>query len=137
MNFPSNWFFTIKNSRVAQLIGGVFVIIFFIALVIAGMGLLPILIIICLIVLAILFGSIRELAGSIVIGFLTKIYLTEVKTIFSFWTDSQSLKQTFDYIETIDTVQLIIILFFFIYTISIITGSIKIFNISVNSEHKK
>lgn len=124
---------SIKNSKTTRWVSGAIAVVLVALLIIAGIGLLPILLLMLLIGIVIYFGSIKELAESIVLGALLKMYIAEIKTILGFWTTSEGVEKTLNYIANTGAVNVIIVLFIFIFGVSALSGSIKLFNIRVNS----
>ena len=125
-----------KDNQLTQWVAGILTFIAIIASVIAGAGFLSIVLLAILVALVIYFGSIKELAASIVVGSLFKMYISEIKTLLGYWTDSLALKKTLDYIANNNGVLIIILIFIFVYTVSVLTGSVKLLNVNVSNKYE-
>ncbi len=86
--------------------------------------------------LAIFFGYIRELAGSLIFMFLHKLLETEILKIIKIWLNSPQLEQSIQYLNNLNEVKTFLLIFFIVFSINFLTKSIKIFNIDNSSEAK-
>lgn len=128
---------SLSDNKIVRGISIALVIIGLIVLVITGFGFLSTLFLFLLIALVIFFGSIRELAGSTVVAGLFKILFTELKSLLSiFFIENHKVLVLVDFFNQYSWFKLTLIIFFFIFLISFLTGSIKLFNVKNKNEAK-
>jgi multisubunit Na+/H+ antiporter MnhG subunit len=107
--------------------------------ILVSLGFVSALLAFVVVAIIIIFGSLRELAGSIIIVFLTKMLLSDIRELIGIWIASPRLNKLYFYIESTGYVKLVFILFLGVFIISFLTGLVKVFNIKVenkNSENK-
>ncbi|MFZ4632113.1 MAG: hypothetical protein ACOYL8_02815 [Patescibacteria group bacterium] len=126
-------FNSFRRNETAQIIGGVITAIFLLSLAVTGFSFLYALLVILLFAVVILIGALNELFGSIVICFLLKILLPEIKQLTVIWFTSPKINQMFGYIENISYAKLILIIFLAIFTLSFVTKSIKLFHVNAGN----
>ncbi|MCF7900577.1 hypothetical protein K9K77_03640 [Candidatus Babeliales bacterium] len=129
----------LQESRLAKIIASIITIVLLVILIIAGFGILSAFVTIFLIGVIIYFGSLKELAGSVLVVVLLKMFLDDIHALIGIWTNNSKVNDLFVYIGNYSHVKLILMLFLGVFTISFITGSIKIcsFKIDNNKEDKK
>lgn len=98
--------------------------------VITGLGMLSAIVSAILLVVIIYFGGIGELAGSVVVVVLTKMLLSEITQLIGIFFSHPKLDQLFAFISSTGYIQLIFIFFWFIYTMSVVTGSVQLFHVT-------
>ena len=131
-----NFFQSLKDNKVVQIIASVLVVVLLVVLIVAGFGFFITLFTIIILGIAIYFGALRELAGSIIVVFLTKTLMAEIKEVLNIWMDYPKLDQFFAFVESTGYIKLILVFFLFIFVIGFVTGSIKLFNITAKNEVK-
>jgi len=112
-------------------------IVILVASLIAGFGILASLLAGVLVVIIIYFGSLMELAGSIVVGCLLKTFSAEIHSFAGVWWTGESSKRFFDQVNGVGYFNLIAVIFFFAYTLSFLTGRVKLFNVKVETSVAK
>lgn len=132
----NNFFRSLIKDETAQFIGGVIAFIGLVILIIVGLGFFSALLTIVIIGLVIYFGSIKEMAGSIIVIFLTKLLMTEIKSLVGIWISSPKLDQLYSFITSTGYIKLTLLLFLTIFIIRFLTGSIRLFSINVNSQNR-
>ena len=130
-------FNSLKRSKTAQIIGGAIVTAVIVISAIAGFGFLYAFFIVLLFAIVVLFGALNELFGSIIICFLLKILLPEIKRLVEIWLVSPKINQLFAYIESISYIKLILMIFLAVFTLSFVTKSIGLFHVNVKSTVEK
>ncbi|MFZ2310054.1 MAG: hypothetical protein WAW11_00730 [Patescibacteria group bacterium] len=131
----NNFFKSLIKDEMAQLIGGIVAFIGLVILIIIGLGFFSALLTVVILGLVIYFGSIKEMAGSIIVVFLAKLLMTEIKSLTGIWISAPKIDQLYSFIESTGYIKLTLLLFLVVFIIRFLTGSIKLFNISVNCQN--
>lgn len=127
---------SIANSKITKLIIGICIVALVAFLIYSGIGFIAA----CLAVLAILFGiflgGIREVVGSIIIAGILNTVKTDLTNLINIWTDNPKLLNTINYLSDLDFMKCAFIIFFIAYTISFLTGSVKLLNVSNHNSNE-
>ena len=115
---------------------GVVAIIAVIAGLIAGIGIIGALVMGILVGIVIFFGSVKELASSIVIGSLLKFFFADIKAFTMVWWTGPKAEQFFTLVQKFGYMKIIIMIFFFAYTLSFFTSRIQIFTLRLGGTIK-
>ncbi|MDA2921902.1 hypothetical protein MYX07_01405 [Patescibacteria group bacterium AH-259-L07] len=128
----------IRYSRTAQIIGAIVLVVLIIVLAPFAMGIVATLGLLVLIAIVIYFGSLRELAGSVVVVLLMKMLREEITELLSIWFVNPKITQTIDFLVSTGYIKSILVVFFIVFSISLLTGSVKLlrFNNSVTTQAK-
>ena len=129
------------GKKVFAIIVGVVSIVVLIAAVIAGLGILTGLVSAVLFAIIIYFGSVGELAASIVIGYLLKKFAADIHNFAGVWWTGNTADKFFGLVNDTGYFDIIIVIFFFAYSLSFFTSRVQILTIrlggSIESKEEK
>ena len=130
---------SLTSNSIVQTVAGFIGLFVIVLLIFAGAGAIGSILLVMLIGIAIYFGSIRELAGSALIAVLLKTMGGTIKSFLVIMISAPWTEQFFSLVEETGYLKLILTFFFFFYSLSFATGSIKLFRIStsVTNEQKQ
>ncbi|NQU78113.1 hypothetical protein HQ544_05445 [Candidatus Falkowbacteria bacterium] len=130
------FFSRITDNRIARIVGGIVVVLALIVLAIAGFGFLTSLGLVILLGIIIVFGSLGRLATSIVVAGLFAILHGDIVGLLGTW---DSLERTAVFLVRLHALgffKVTLLVFLLAHTLSFLTGSIRIFNVSSKSTLK-
>jgi hypothetical protein len=127
MNNSFNLSRSFFGRNITPVLGAIATVILAIGLLYVGIGILSILVLFLLLPIAILFGYLGELVGSIIFVLLLKNLGPDIFNLINIWGKYPKIEQTINFINSHDTLKAIMIVFFPAFVLAFITRSINCF----------